>query len=392
MYSSGEEVAFDTQSSVPPGNQQVAVGVQEESSNLEAAPLPPQQAQPHVDMDQDEWEEEEEQEVRSPAKKRKVGHGPIESPHPPGPSTAATTTTTTTRPADSTATFRLDRGDAYLWDKDGKPLHDSAGHPIAIDRKYESRSYLSMGQCNRVQLTRAEKEQGKYFYKAMHRVTWTPEESLRLYQEVQKVPIYLPGQPTAYVYNRYAHLFPGRNSQQVKDKMRSMVAHRVKNKLPVWGSARHYLPSSTEDDGLAVYKQERNAAMASRARGNGKFVGLSDVEGDEEDDDEDDDDELDSEDETMRSLPLKQQAKGKQRQRVRRDSFEEDVVMTEVPVRLAKGKQQTLGNDEGGTDDLGAQEADQEGSLGGIDEVVALTQEQRDEVADQRQVEQSIAL
>jgi hypothetical protein len=135
--------------------------------------------------------------------------------------------------------FRLERGDEYLFDADGLPLHDERGKPLKVDEEYRDCRTLVKKQAN----TKASPSGYQYAVKG-GKARWTRDQALFLYREVQKVPLDTPHQPTAYVYKRYhSDHFPDFNSQQVRDKMRDLVKQRLSEGRSVIGMARHYLPN-----------------------------------------------------------------------------------------------------------------------------------------------------
>jgi hypothetical protein len=152
-------------------------------------------------------------------------------------------------------THQFDRADEYLYDEDWRPLHDKHGRPLKLRKQYENMSNVTQDQDNRVP-----NPDGKP-YRAKKSTRWQRDEGLFLYREVQKVPIGLYGQPTAYVYKRFHReaIFEGRTSNQIRDKMKDLVRQRRKNGLLVLGAARHYLP--TTDPLYKEHMTEREAAQ-----------------------------------------------------------------------------------------------------------------------------------
>jgi hypothetical protein len=158
------------------------------------------------------------------------------------------------QPRVAARSYRFDPADEYLYDDKGRPLHDRHGAPLQLYEKYDSLSHLTKDQANK-----APTPDGRN-YRSIRYTRWTREDALFLYREVQKVPICLIGQPTAYVYRRFRGraVFEGRNSNQVRDKMKDLVKQRVVNKQLVLGAARHYLPSIHAS--YADYRRERDEA------------------------------------------------------------------------------------------------------------------------------------
>jgi len=151
--------------------------------------------------------------------------------------------------------YRFDVADEYLYDDRGQPLHDEHGAPLQLYTEYKNLSHATVDQPNK-----ASNPDGPD-YRSIKYTRWSREDALFLYREVQKVPIWVEGQPTGYVYRRYCDkpAFKERNSNQVRDKMRDLVRQRTKEKQLVLGAARHYLRST--DPSFADYKRERDEAL-----------------------------------------------------------------------------------------------------------------------------------
>ena len=150
--------------------------------------------------------------------------------------------------------YQFDPADDYLYDDRRQPLHDVHGAPLQLYTDDKNLSNATVDQPNK-----ASNPDGPD-YRSIKYTRWSREDALFLYREVQKVPIWVQGQPTAYVYNRYREkpVFKERNSNQVRDKMRDLVRQRRKERQLVLGAARHYLPP--EDPSYADYKREHEEA------------------------------------------------------------------------------------------------------------------------------------
>lgn len=178
---------------------------------------------------------------------------------------------------------RVGLSDDYMVDERGRPLHDKDGKPLRTYKKYLNMSNLTKNQDNRAAVAEG------HPYRAEVRMRWTREEGLFLYREVQKVPNGLTGQPTAYVYKRFRNepAFKGRNSNQVRDKMKDMVKQRNKERKPVVGAARHYLDRL--DKRHTDYQEQRSAAqrrMLAELSGRKKAAADAAVESQEEEEEE----------------------------------------------------------------------------------------------------------
>ena len=164
------------------------------------------------------------------------------------------------RPVGKTQIFAMDPADDYLYDERRRLLHDKNGRALRLYKGYFAKTNTTRDQDNRMAYSESYRD-GAHPYRALLRTRWSREDGLFLYREVQKVPSGLMGQPTAYVYNRFHHepCFRGRNSNQVRDKMKDMVKQRDKTGRLVLGSARHYLPPT--DPRHIEYQEERLIAQ-----------------------------------------------------------------------------------------------------------------------------------